>query len=81
MPDISSALFALLQTTHSSPFKNSAVRNKCSRDRVADKTPPYSSVSLTVFNADPDSVDYWISYNSLDHFDGRLTLKAKDFKT
>lgn len=44
--------------THSSPFKNSAVRKRCSRDRVADKTPPYNSVSLTVFRADPDSVDY-----------------------
>lgn len=49
---------ALKGATHSSPFKNSAVKNKCSRDSVADRTPPYSSVSLTVFNAEPDSVDY-----------------------
>ena len=56
------------QSTHSSPFKNSAVRNKCSRDRVADKTPPYSSVSLTVLSADPDSVDYIISPSSSSRF-------------
>jgi hypothetical protein len=46
---------------HSSPLRNSAVRNKCSRERVADKTPPNNSVSLTVFNADPCSVVYQIS--------------------
>jgi hypothetical protein len=43
---------------YSSPLRNSAVKNKCSRERVADKTPPNNSVSLTVFNADPCSVDY-----------------------
>jgi len=61
LSDISFPSTSLDYPTHSSPFKNSAVRNRCSRDRVADKTPPYSSVSLTVFNADPDSVDYIVS--------------------
>ena len=43
--------------THSSPRKNSAVRKRCSRVREADKTPPYSSVSRAVFNAEPSDVD------------------------
>ena len=69
LSDISFPSIILRKATHSSPFKNSAVRNRCSRDRVADKTPPYSSVSLTVFNADPDSVDYIISSSPANPFD------------
>jgi hypothetical protein len=44
--------------THSSPRRNSAVRNRCSRERAAERTPPYSSASRAVFRADPASVDW-----------------------
>jgi hypothetical protein len=65
---------------HSSPLRNSAVNARCSRDRVADSTPPYNSLSRTVPRADRLAVLY-ISCTSVKRnnieYRKKLALNAK----
>lgn len=38
------------------------MRKRCSLERAEDKTPPNSSVSLAIFNAEPLEVDCGVSF-------------------
>lgn len=67
--------------THSSPRRNSAVKARCSLVKLADKTPPYSSLSRTVPRADRFAVLYQIyKYLTNIPYQHFLTLKAKFFR-
>ncbi len=44
------------RTTYSSPRRNSAVKARCSRDKDADSTPPYNSLSRMLPKAERDLV-------------------------
>lgn len=47
--------------TYSSPRRNSAVRERCSRDKLEERTPPSNSVSRMVLRVDRLSVLYYHS--------------------
>lgn len=70
-----------MRETNSSPRRNSEVRAKYSRDRLAERIPPYNSLSLTVPNVDLLAVLYIelheSAYSKTEH---RTHLEGKVFQ-
>ena len=68
---------------YSSPRKNSVVRARCSRDKLVESTPPYSSLSRTVPSADRVEVlcmSTTFQYKSKNHKLGVSDLERKVLK-
>lgn len=65
--------------TYSSPRKNSAVNARCSRDELAESTPPYNSLSRTV----PNAVLFAVLYTKelFDQSPDKITASSSDLES